>query len=115
MSDERPATGPPFNSCVLPGSRCSERCGRQAPASNTVHLLYREARPGFDYRAFFIPQHRSQVTLPPTGARILIASDGLWDAVAAKTAAHHVRSLPATKAVAELVYLPVLLGPLKLL
>jgi serine/threonine protein phosphatase PrpC len=43
------------------------------------------------------------VTLPHTGARILLASDGLWDAVAAKTAAHHVRSLPATKAAKELV------------
>lgn len=45
----------------------------------------------------------AQVAIPPTGARVLLASDGLWDAVGAKTAAHHVRSLPATKAAAELV------------
>lgn len=44
-----------------------------------------------------------QVTLPPTGARLIIASDGLWDAVQPKTAAHHVRNMAASKAVTELV------------
>ena len=44
-----------------------------------------------------------QVTLPHSGARVLLASDGLWDAVNPKTAAHHVRSLAATKAAKELV------------
>ena len=43
------------------------------------------------------------MAIPLTGARVLLASDGLWDAVGAKTAVHHVRSLPATKAAAELV------------
>ena len=43
------------------------------------------------------------MTLPHTGARVLLASDGLWDAVNPKTAAHHVRSLAATKAAKELV------------
>jgi serine/threonine protein phosphatase PrpC len=43
-----------------------------------------------------------QVTLPATGGRVIIASDGLWDAVAPKTAAHHVRGMPATKASREL-------------
>ncbi len=45
----------------------------------------------------------AQVTLPHTGARVLLASDGLWDAVNPKTAAHHVRNLAATKAAKELV------------
>ena len=44
-----------------------------------------------------------QVTLPLKGARIVIASDGLWDAVNPKTAMHHVRSMPASKAATELV------------
>ena len=44
-----------------------------------------------------------QVTLPATGGRVIIASDGLWDAVAPKTAAHHVRGMPASKAATELV------------
>lgn len=43
-----------------------------------------------------------QVTLPVTGGRVIIASDGLWDAVAAKTAAHHIRGIPASKAAREL-------------
>ena len=44
-----------------------------------------------------------QVTLPQTGGRLIIASDGLWDAVQPKTAAHHVRNLAASKAATELV------------
>lgn len=44
-----------------------------------------------------------QVTLPFTGGRLIIASDGLWDAVHPKTAAHHVRGMPASKATSELV------------
>ena len=43
------------------------------------------------------------VVLPATGARLMLASDGLWDAVAPKTAAHHVRGMPASKAAMELV------------
>ncbi len=43
------------------------------------------------------------VALPAAGARIILASDGLWDAVAPKTAAHHIRGLPASKAAMELV------------
>ena len=43
-----------------------------------------------------------QVTLPSTGGRIIIASDGLWDSVTPKTAAHHIRGLPASKAAREL-------------
>ena len=43
-----------------------------------------------------------QVTLPASGGRVIIASDGLWDAIAPKTAAHHVRGMPATKASREL-------------
>ena len=44
-----------------------------------------------------------QVTLPASGGRVIIASDGLWDAVAPKTAAHHVRGMSANKAARELV------------
>lgn len=51
-----------------------------------------------------------QVVLPRGGGRLLLASDGLWDSVTPKTALHHVRGLPASKAAAELVrllrYLP---------
>lgn len=46
-----------------------------------------------------------QVTLPLNGARIVIASDGLWDAVNPKTAMHHIRSMPASKAATDLVTL----------
>lgn len=49
------------------------------------------------------------VVLPATGARLMLASDGLWDAVAPKTAAHHVRGMPASKAATELVRLD--MGP----
>ena len=44
-----------------------------------------------------------RVTLPSKGARLIIASDGLWDAMNAKTAVHHVRGMPAGKAAGELV------------
>jgi serine/threonine protein phosphatase PrpC len=44
-----------------------------------------------------------QVTLPLGGARLVIASDGLWDAVSPKSALHHVRGMPASKAATELV------------
>ncbi len=43
------------------------------------------------------------MTLPHTGGRLLLASDGLWDMVSPKSALHHVRGLPASKAAAELV------------
>lgn len=44
-----------------------------------------------------------QVTLPVGGGRIVLASDGLWDATNPKTALHHVRAMPASKAATELV------------
>ena len=44
-----------------------------------------------------------RVTLPSQGARLIIASDGLWDAVKPKTAAHHIRGMQAGKAAGELV------------
>lgn len=43
------------------------------------------------------------VTLPESGGRIVIASDGLWDAVSAKSALHHVRGMPPNKAARDLV------------
>ena len=44
-----------------------------------------------------------RVALPSKGARLIIASDGLWDAINPKTAAHHVRGMQAGKAAGELV------------
>ena len=44
-----------------------------------------------------------RVTLPAQGARLIIASDGLWDAMNPKTAVHHVRGMQASKAAQELV------------
>lgn len=49
-----------------------------------------------------------QVTLPVGGGRLVLASDGLWDAVNPKTALHHVRAMPASKAATELVGSPLL-------
>ena len=40
----------------------------------------------------------SQVTIPRDGARLIIGSDGLWDAVHPKTAAHHTREMTASEA-----------------
>ena len=40
----------------------------------------------------------SQVTIPKDGARLFIASDGLWDAVHPKTASHHTRDMTASEA-----------------
>jgi len=39
-----------------------------------------------------------QVTIPKDGARLIIGSDGLWDAVHPKTAAHHTREMTAGEA-----------------
>lgn len=44
-----------------------------------------------------------QCTLPPAGGRLLVGSDGLWDAVHPKTAAHHVREMPAQAAAHKLL------------
>jgi serine/threonine protein phosphatase PrpC len=40
----------------------------------------------------------TQVTIPKDGARLFIASDGLWDAVHPKTASHHTRDMTASEA-----------------
>jgi serine/threonine protein phosphatase PrpC len=48
-----------------------------------------------------------QLTLPPRGGRLLIGSDGLWDAVQPKTAAHHVRGMGAAEAAHCLVAMAV--------
>lgn len=47
-----------------------------------------------------------RVALPSKGGRVIIASDGLWDAMNPKTAVHHVRGMPAGKAAGELVSQP---------
>lgn len=44
-----------------------------------------------------------RIALPSKGARLIIASDGLWDAMNPKTAVHHVRGMAAGKAAGELV------------
>ena len=44
-------------------------------------------------------------TLPLCGGRIVLASDGLWDAVSTRAAAHRARGLPATRAAADLVHM----------
>lgn len=38
-----------------------------------------------------------QFTLPLTGGRIIIASDGLWDTVNPKTSCHHIRGMGSTQ------------------
>jgi len=48
-----------------------------------------------------------QVTIPYEGARLLIGSDGLWDALHPKTAAHHVRNLTAEAAAHRLLHLAI--------
>ena len=49
-----------------------------------------------------------RIALPSKGARLIIASDGLWDAMNPKTAVHHVRGMAAGKAAGELVGSPLL-------
>ncbi|KAL4448974.1 hypothetical protein ABPG77_007691 [Micractinium sp. CCAP 211/92] len=48
-----------------------------------------------------------QVTLPARGARLLIGSDGLWDALQPKTAAHHCRDMTAAEAAHRLLALAI--------
>eukprot|EP00887_Chlorella_sp_A99_P000204 scaffold13.g204.t1 len=48
-----------------------------------------------------------QVTIPATGARLLIGSDGLWDAIHPKTAAHHCREMVAAEAAHKLLALAI--------
>lgn len=45
----------------------------------------------------------SQFTMPLTGGRLILASDGLWDSINHKTACHHTRGQPSTKATRALV------------
>lgn len=49
--------------------------------------------------------HIQQLRLPPTGCRIILGSDGLWDCVPFSKAARHVRSMKADPAATELVKL----------
>lgn len=49
------------------------------------------------------PRSPSQITLPAHGARLVVASDGLWDAASYKNVIHNVRTVPAEKAAARLV------------
>ena len=53
------------------------------------------------------------MTLPATGARLLIGSDGLWDAVHPKTAAHHTREMAAAEAAHKLLALAIKADRLK--
>ncbi len=47
------------------------------------------------------------MALPPTGGRLVLASDGLWDAVSVKDACHFAKGLPAPAAAAQLLKLAV--------
>jgi hypothetical protein len=53
------------------------------------------------------------VTLPARGGRLLIGSDGLWDAVHPKTAAHHTREMAAAEAAHKLLALAIKADRLK--
>jgi len=55
----------------------------------------------------------TQVTIPPNGARLFIASDGLWDAVHPKTAAHHTRDMRASEASHKLLSMAIKKDKLK--
>ncbi|WVZ56658.1 hypothetical protein U9M48_007152 [Paspalum notatum var. saurae] len=49
-----------------------------------------------DVGEFIVPvPHVKQVKLPNTGGRLIIASDGIWDALSSETAAQACRGLPA--------------------
>ena len=95
---------PPVQTCITGRALswhmlCSPRCWYSRSASGSTCLC---AQAGSAVTAE--PEVR-QVTLPLNGARIVIASDGLWDAVNPKTAMHHIRSMPASKAATDLVSL----------
>ena len=53
------------------------------------------------------------MTIPSTGGRLLIGSDGLWDAIHPKTAAHHCRSMTAAEAAHKLLALAIKADGLK--
>ena len=53
------------------------------------------------------------MTLPARGGRLLIGSDGLWDAVHPKTAAHHTREMAAAEAAHKLLALAIKADKLK--
>ena len=48
-----------------------------------------------------------QATLPRSGARVIVGSDGLWDAVKPRDACHLVRRMPARAAATQLTKLAV--------
>lgn len=54
-----------------------------------------------------------QVSIPLEGARLIIGSDGLWDAIHPKTAAHHTREMPAAEAAHRLLALAIKKDKLK--
>jgi len=45
------------------------------------------------------------ITLPAGGCRVILASDGLWDAATARASAQRARGLPASRAASELVHM----------
>lgn len=53
------------------------------------------------------------MTIPPDGARLIIGSDGLFDAVHPKTAAHHTRDMTAAEAAHKLMGLAIKIDKLK--
>ena len=53
------------------------------------------------------------MTIPAGGARLLIGSDGLWDAIQPKSAANHTREMPAGEAAHRLLALAIKKDALK--
>ena len=95
---------PPLQTCIMGRALswhmlCSPRCWYSKSALGSIYPCVQAGS------AVTAEPEVRQVTLPLNGARIVIASDGLWDAVNPKTAMHHIRSMPASKAATDLVSL----------
>ncbi|MCO5588513.1 hypothetical protein L7F22_042470 [Adiantum nelumboides] len=59
-----------------------------------------------DVGGFIVPiPHVKQIQLPKTGGRLIIASDGIWDALSCEKAAKSCRGLPADLAAKQVVKL----------
>eukprot|EP00955_Chlamydomonas_euryale_P069038 360311-Chlamydomonas_euryale.AAC.9 len=81
----------------LPPPPCPPRKGPSQPASPPLHT-----HPLACAQVIPLP-HVRQVLLPPRGARLLIASDGVWDVLTPSRAAKLARELSPSEAATELV------------
>jgi len=92
--------------------RTAQACGLRGAVSAAGACAFARAAPGAP-----VPRRSpgwlrggaaaAQVALPPTGGRLVLASDGLWDAVSVKDACHFAKGLPAPAAAAQLLKLAV--------